>query len=190
MPTLVYLHGFLSSPLSTKARQTQVWLEQHAPSWRFFCPQLSSLPSIAVTQLEAFMACVGEPCCFVGSSLGGFWAAWLVETYGGKAILVNPAVAPHTRFQHYVGHSLKSYYSSTVYTLTRAELEVLACCDRPTLKDPSRYYVMLQTGDETLDYRMAEARYSQSQLCKEDGGNHSFVGYENYLPQIMEFASN
>ena len=40
---------------------------------------------------------------FIGSSLGGYFASYLAETYGGKAVLVNPAVKPFELFDEFMG---------------------------------------------------------------------------------------
>jgi len=64
---------------------------------------------------------------------------------------------------------------------------VIKALDTTELKEPNRYKVMLQTDDETLDYRLAESKYAKSNLLIEEGGDHSFVGYENHLPAIAEF---
>ncbi len=186
MPTVLYLHGFLSSPKSTKALVTQEWLHKHYPDWVCYCPQISSAPHLAHQELLNIYQDMNEPPFVIGSSLGGFWANWCVEKFGGKAVLVNPAVAPHTRFQHFVGEPLKSYYSDDVYILNAQDLDVLECCDLVP-HNPQDYLVMLQSGDQTLDYRMALKRYCDAQVLLESGGSHSFVGYEQHLARIMAF---
>lgn len=189
MPSVLYLHGFLSSPKSTKARVTQQWLQEHFPSWDYHCPQLSSYPHLARQELIEIYQSLEEAPFVIGSSLGGFWATWCVETFGGKAALINPAVAPHTRFQHFVGQALQSYYSEDIYTLSLQDLEVLQACDRE-FKTPSPYFLLLQTGDETLDYRMALAHYNGAKILLEKGGSHSFDGYEAHLDSIVRFFTS
>lgn len=46
---------------------------------------------------------------------------------------------------------------------------------------------MVQTGDEVLDYQQAVEKYRHCQLVIEQGGDHSFVNYENILPKIALF---
>lgn len=166
---------------------TERWLQRAHPSWRYECPQLSSYPSIAKQSLIDFYQKSEDLPYIIGSSLGGFWASWCVERFGGKAVLVNPAVAPHTRFQHFLNQPLKSYYSDDVYKLTERDLTILKACDTASHQDPSAYHVMLQTGDETLDYTMALERYQASSISLEEGGNHSFEGFENHFEQIFRF---
>jgi predicted esterase YcpF (UPF0227 family) len=187
MTTLVYLHGFLSSPLSQKAMQTANWLAQNYPEWTFVCPALSSYPTDARKQLEELYATSPKPTFIIGSSLGGFWATWCVEQFGGKAVLVNPAVTPQLRIREFIGKPLKSYYGEQTYTLRMSDLSVLEECDSTELKNPNAYAVMLQTGDETLDYRLALDRYHDSEILLERGGNHSFEGYQDHLPRIIAF---
>lgn len=183
---MIYLHGFLSSPQSRKALETESWLRNRSDI-TYVCPHLSSYPHEAVALLDDLMARISGPVGFVGSSLGGFWATYLVENYAGKAVLVNPAVSPHTRFHSLVGTTLKSYYGDDEYRLTQSDLEHLEQYDHPRLKDPKNYKVLLQTGDETLDYTLAEKRYKSSHVCIEQGGNHSFTGYQSHLPDILQF---
>lgn len=95
MAALVYIHGFLSSPLSFKAQQTAQWLAQQHPEISFHCPQLPPYPAQTQLLLEALVeSLLHEPVYLMGSSLGGFWATWLAEKYNLRAVLINPAVRP------------------------------------------------------------------------------------------------
>src|SRR5690606_21817342 len=91
-PRVVYLHGFNSSPASTKARQVAAYCA--ARGWHCAAPQLSHDPRLAVGWLEQLLEQEGLPRLLIGSSLGGFYAAWLAERYDLKAALINPAVSP------------------------------------------------------------------------------------------------
>ena len=189
MATILYIHGFLSSPQSFKAQITQRWLKEHYPQVQFICPELSSYPAEAKAELESIMSSLaGEDVYAIGSSLGGYWSTYLAEKYAvRKVVLVNPAVAPHTRFNEFVGKPLPSYYSDKVYTLGEKDLSVLVDCDTPELKYPDKYWLMVQTEDETLDYRLAVEKYHQSKQLVEEGGSHTFDGYEKWLPEIIGF---
>ncbi len=39
----------------------------------------------------------------IGSSLGGYYATWLAEKHGWRAVLLNPAVVPQRDLSHYLG---------------------------------------------------------------------------------------
>lgn len=188
MAVVVYIHGFLSSPLSRKAQQSQAWFKKYYPEVKFICPQLSSYPAEAKKTLEDMMReFSGQSIYAIGSSLGGFWSTWLVETGKvKKAVLVNPAVAPHTRFPEFLGTELKSYYSEEIYTLTQKDIDELAHLDC-TVTHKTHYWVMLQKGDETLDYSLAVDKYQGCRQLVEEGGSHTFEGFKNWLPEIAAF---
>lgn len=156
------------------------------PQVEFYCPQLSSYPAEAKAQLEALCS-EHQFNGAVGSSLGGFWASYLVESKRlAKAVLVNPAVSPHTRFLEFIGRKLRSYYTEESYILGETDIEVLSACEL-AVERPEAYWLLLQTGDEVLDYRLAEARYSKAKCSLEQGGNHSFEGFERYFDEIIRF---
>ena len=188
---VAYLHGFLSSPQSHKAVVTQGWLASHAPEVTFVCPQLSSYPAQAIKQLRELVTNhEADELYLIGSSLGGFWATYLIENgWAEKAVLVNPAVMPQSRFNEFVGKELKHYYSDEVLMLSEQDLVDLARADKPLIEFPQKYWLMVQTGDETLDYRMAVKKYEASEKLIEEGGNHSFENYESWLPKIANYFS-
>lgn len=188
MPTLIYIHGFLSSPKSTKAQVTHDWLRYHRPDWRFECPFLSSHPAQAKAALEYLLERLPDREIFLlGSSLGGFWATYLAETRNLPAVLINPAVSPQRRFQVLVGQTLKNYHTAETCILTDDDMAELAACDVDRLNNPDLYWLLAQTGDETLDYRDAVAKYRGCRQTVETGGSHAFDGYEGWLPDIVEF---
>ena len=124
----------------------------------------------------------------IGSSLGGFWSAHFTEErLANKAVLINPAVSPHTRFTDLVGQTLEHYYSDEVVCLSREDIDFLARCESEQFKVPQSVWLMVQTADEVLDYRLATARYAAAKQLVEEGGNHSFEGFEKWMPEIIEF---
>lgn len=188
MPTLIYIHGFLSSPKSIKAQVTHDWLRYNRPDWRFECPFLSSHPAQAKAELEGLIDLLPDREIFLlGSSLGGFWATYLAEAHKLPAVLVNPAVSPQRRFRELVGQPLKNYHTAETCILTEDDMAELAVCDVERLCDPDLYWLLVQTEDETLDYRDAVAKYRGCRQTIEQGGSHAFDGYEGWLPDIAEF---
>lgn len=188
MPTLIYIHGFLSSPGSIKAQQTGRWLAEHRPDIRFLCPELSPYPEETQAQLTAMAASLpGEQVGLVGSSLGGFWSSWLVERYGFRAVLVNPSVSPHHLVERVLGQPQHNFYTSESYLMTEQHGRQLETAFQPQLRDPGRYWLMVQTGDETLDYRQAVAHYSACRQLVEVGGDHGFRNYEAKIAAIVDF---
>ena len=82
----------------------------------------------------------------------------MAERHGLAAILVNPAVAPHRSFDGYLG-AQTNHYSGETWELTEDHVAALAELEVTRLQRPERYQVWLQTADETLDYRAAQAFY-------------------------------
>ncbi len=191
MTTLVYVHGFLSSPQSVKALQTQQWLSEQAPHISFRCPYLSPYPLETQQQLRALMDELrDQPVGLIGSSLGGFWSTWLAEEYRDchlRAVLINPSVRPFELVDRVEGIPQHNFHTDDSYLMTREHAEQFLQAYRDPLQDLSRYYLMAQTDDETLDYRQAVERYRGCRQLVEQGGDHSFQGFETHLPEIVDF---
>ena len=184
---LVYLHGFNSSPQSHKAQLLGRHLAELGLAERFFCPELPVEADAAVGLVERWIARhVSRPLCFVGSSLGGFYATYLVEKHGGKAVLINPAIEPHVGLRAYLGPQW-NLYSGEPYELTEKHLEQWARLAVPAIT-PERYLLLVETGDEVLDYRAAVERYAGAEQVVVPGGDHSLQSFPEHLPRILRFA--
>ena len=186
MTAFLYIHGFNSSPASQKARQFVAALQHLGLDGRVRVPALHHHPRQAMAQLEAAIAELGQP-LLIGSSLGGYYATHLAERHGLKAVLINPAVAPHRLFDGQLGPQT-NYYSGETWELTHAHVQALAELEVPAPVDGARYQVWLQTADETLDYRAAERYYRACALRIEAGGDHGFQRFVSHLPALLAFA--
>ncbi|TIH09988.1 YqiA/YcfP family alpha/beta fold hydrolase [Pseudomonas leptonychotis] len=184
--SILYIHGLNSSPTSLKASLLQRAMQQLGLGAQLRVPALHHHPHQAIVQLEALIAELGRP-VLVGSSLGGYYATHLAERHGLPALLINPAVRPHLRFDGYLGPQ-KNYYSDETWELTADHVSALAELDVPALLDPARYQVWLQTADETLDYRDAQSYYRACALRIQAGGDHGFQGFAERLPMLFAFA--
>lgn len=185
MTGILYLHGFRSSPESFKARAMQAAMTARGLGPRFFCPALSHEPATAIAQAEAILAAQG-PLTLVGSSLGGYYATWLAEKHDLKAALVNPAVVAHLALRDYVGVQT-NMYTGERFDFTLEHVAQLQALEAPSLV-PARYFLLVESGDEVLDYRQAVARYAGCHQLVLQGGDHSFTRFGEYVPQILEFA--
>lgn len=187
MATLIYLHGFLSSPRSHKAVVTHDWLAEQRPDIRYECPFIPPYPRQARRMLlDTLEDHLKDDVYLIGSSLGGFWATWLAEMYDLRAVLINPLVDPN-RFQIYVDQDLENFYNGDHYRLSQQDIDAFRDFDTPAVNRPENYWLMVQTGDETLDYQLAVEKYRHCRQLVEEGGNHSFEGYANWLPQMLAF---
>ena len=185
----MYLHGFISSPLSKKAVMLGDYLRSQPGDVDYVVPELHHRPAQAIAQVEA--ACAGrDPAglTLVGSSLGGFYATVAAERLGCKAALLNPAVHPHAHFGNYIGMQTNLYTGET-FELTKAHVDELRELDVAVISRPARYWLIVETADEVLDYREAVAYYSGALQEVVQGGVHSLVSFPEYLPEIVAWAS-
>jgi len=185
-PAILYIHGLNSSPVSQKASQLSAALKKLGLADRLRVPALHHHPRQALIQLEACLAELGRP-LLVGSSLGGYYATHLAERHGLKALLINPAVTPHRRFDGYLGPQT-NLYSGEVWDLTEDHVAALAELETAPPQDAERYQVWLQIGDEALDYRDAAQFYRGCALRIQAGGDHGFQGFADRLPALLAFA--
>ncbi|ODP99767.1 MULTISPECIES: esterase YqiA [Salinivibrio] len=185
---LLYLHGFNSSPQSLKARQMRAYCQTMRPDIQVLVPQLPSHPEPTVNLLTELVDTYGatHQLGLVGSSLGGFLATWLSERYDIPAVLVNPAVRPYELLQDYIGEQVNPYTHER-YQLDADDILALRTLDVPTLTHPSQFWLLQQMGDEVLDYRQAVEKFSASRQTVEPEGDHSFVGFERYCADIIQF---
>lgn len=184
---LIYIHGFLSSPQSVKAQQTITFMQANYPDIPMEVPEVPNYPQQAASLLETIVEKhQGKRLRFIGSSMGGFMSTHLLEKYGGKAVLINPAVRPFELLADYLGDHVNPH-TKKAFTLTEHHIQELLDLNTSSLNAPESYWVLLQTDDETLDYRQAENKYAASKLTIEQGGDHSFVDFDKHLPAIGEF---
>ncbi|NVK42698.1 MAG: alpha/beta fold hydrolase [Oceanospirillaceae bacterium] len=186
----IYVHGFNSSPASIKARILHQYLDGLGLADDYRVPDLSHWPAEAMQQLEALVTAERErPVVLIGSSLGGYYSTSLVERFdNSRAVLINPAVAPDRLLEDWLGAN-ENLYTHEAYELTPEHLTQLRALRAGELRDPSRYLLLQQTGDETLDYREAVERYRDCAQFIQPGGSHGFDRFEDLLPAILSFAA-
>ena len=184
--TLLYLHGFTSGPQSHKAQALGARMRQRGLGDRFVCPQLPAAPREAIA-LATELVTRHAVAAVVGSSLGGYYATWIAETFDLRAVLVNPAVVAHLSLQKYVGPQ-RWLYTGEGFEFTMSHVEQLRAIEVPVLARPERFWLLAEEGDETLDYRDAVRRYAGSRQTVLPGGDHSFTRWDDYLDAIIDFA--
>ncbi|MEW5769113.1 MAG: YqiA/YcfP family alpha/beta fold hydrolase [Pseudomonadota bacterium] len=183
---LIYIHGFNSSSQSGKAREMAVWMAARGLGEAYVCPDLPDRPAQAIALLEDLIARSQGRAKLVGSSLGGFYATYLAERHDLKAVLVNPCVGCHEKLREYVGQPQKNWHTGQEYLFGAAHLADL----QPLAVAPARrdnYLLLVETGDEVLDYREAVAFYGGARQVVLEGGDHGFTRFADYLPAILEF---
>jgi uncharacterized protein len=188
--TIVYLHGFVSSPQSRKAVMLGDYLRQCVSGIDYVVPEMHHRPKRAVAQVEdACGAIAPAELTLVGSSLGGFYATVVAERLGCRAALLNPAVHPQRHFMRYLGPQ-RNLYTDEEFELTMAHVEELHALDPPAITRPERYWLFVETGDEVLDYRDAVAYYAGAMQEVVRGGDHTLTCFPERIPDIVDWAAS
>jgi predicted esterase YcpF (UPF0227 family) len=156
------------------------------------CPQLPASPLLAMQQMqqviETYLAThSAQSLSVIGSSLGGYYATWLAERYGCKAVLLNPAVKPPRDLASYVGVTTQ-YHSDEVFEFKPEYVDELRAYAVATITRPERYFLFAAKGDEVLDWRDMVQHYPQARQCVLEGSNHALNEFVEYIDQILEFC--
>ena len=123
----------------------------------------------------------------LGSSLGGFFAAYFAERYGIHIVLINPAFDELFDEPYDLLGEHKNRHTGENFHITPKDYEELRTLFVPTLKHPDRALLLLQTGDEVLNYRRVLARYPDSPKIVQVGGSHRFDNFAGVLDEIVQF---
>ena len=187
---VIYLHGFRSSPESSKAVLLGQWLAEEGV--RYECPSLDIAPLAAidhVSQTVEHALSEGFHIRLIGSSLGGFYASWLMERHpkreAFKAALINPACAPARDLADQVG-PLKAWHSEEILQFQADYIDDLRSMEVP-LTQPERYMLVAAKGDELLDWNEMVARYPGALQHIVEGSDHSLSDFPEHWPAMKEF---
>lgn len=185
---LLYIHGFNSSPLSHKANVMKAYCEAQRPDIKVVIPRLPCFPQSAAALLLDIVNQYKDDyrIGLVGSSLGGYMSMWLNAQFGFKAVVVNPAVKPYELLVDFLGEQ-ENPYTNERYLLEEVHIDELKALDTPSIASPDDFWLLQQVDDEVLDYRQAVTHFSGARQTVEEGGDHSFVDFERYPAQIIEF---
>ena len=190
---LVYLHGFRSSPNSTKAVMTgeavkALSTSEHSYEW--YCPQLLASPGqsmdMVVQHIDQSKA---DRIVIIGSSLGGFYTNYLAEKYQCKGIVLNPAVYAARELEPHVG-MMTAYDSEEPFDFKAEYINELRALQVERIIDPKRYFLIAAKGDELLDWKEMVAFYPGAKQLILEGSDHGIADYATHLPAVIEFIEH
>lgn len=190
---ILYLHGFRSSPSSTKAQMLAKEMTEQGLADAWYCPQLPAGPQEAIDLCNNLISsAVGtssnRDCApvIIGSSLGGFYAQYLAQKWACRAVLLNPVIdaardlAAHTGKQtHYHSHEPFEFHDHYLQEL--AALNV----GRPAQLE--NFFLMTTTGDEVLDWKEMMAWYAGCPSRIISGSDHGIHDFARWMPEIISF---
>uniref|UniRef100_B1XUR2 Esterase n=1 Tax=Polynucleobacter necessarius subsp. necessarius (strain STIR1) TaxID=452638 RepID=B1XUR2_POLNS len=156
---------------------------------QWYCPQLLASPKVSMSMVEKHInESKHDHLAVIGSSLGGYYANYLAEKYGCKAVVLNPAVRAPKELESQVG-MLTSYDTNEPYDFRPEYIDELKALQVQAVSNPSRYFLIAAKGDELLDWREMVEFYEGAQQLVLEGSDHGIADYSAYLPKVLEFIT-
>ena len=185
---ILYLHGFRSSPLSMKSRLLAAQMQALGRADEWLCPQLPASPKLAIELALSLVNNVAPAdLTLIGSSLGGYYATWLAERLGCRAVLLNPAIVPLIDLEQHVGVTTE-FHSDKPFEFKREYIDELGTFAVEKITEPQRYFLIAATGDEVLDYRDMLAHYRGARQIVIEGSDHGISEFADYVAPVLAFA--
>jgi uncharacterized protein len=185
---LLYLHGFRSSPQSTKARQVAARVAERHPTVTWWCPQLPPSPKLAMQMvMQGIAAWPDASMAVIGSSLGGFYATHVAQKKGCKAVLLNPAVNPARDLGKYIGEQTAWHNPQERFFFEPGFVEELRALECGPLHHPDRVLAIIAKGDEVLDWREMAGRYPGAAIKLLEGGDHALSDFSRHIDDVFAF---
>jgi uncharacterized protein len=185
---ILYLHGFRSSPQSFKARMIAQRLAAFGWADRYHCPQLPASPREAIALASSIASAFpAGDLALIGSSLGGYYATWLAERIGCRAVLLNPAVNPARNLESHVGVTT-AYHSDDRFEFRREYIDELKACAVDAITAPERYFLVAATGDELLDWQEMVRHYPRARHRVINGSDHGLSDFDEYIDEVLAFC--
>lgn len=184
---IIYLHGFRSSPASRKALMLRDRLQQRGLADQYVCPALPASPRIA-SQLALYAARAqpSDRVALIGSSLGGYYATWVAEQLGCRAVLLNPAIDPARDLQAHIGRQ-PVFFSNDEIDFRPEYIDELRALEAPVTR-PERYFLLAATGDTVIDHRIMVAKYQGAKQHVIEGSNHELSDFAQYVDEVLSFC--
>ena len=187
---LLYLHGFRSSPQSTKARILADHIAATHSRVRWWCPQLPPSPREAAALIaEGIASWPRQSMAVVGSSLGGFYATWMAERTGCKAVLLNPAVDPARDLAAHIGEQTAWHAPEERFFFRPEFIDELRALQCGPLARPERYFAVIAKGDELLDWREMSGRYPGATIRLLEGSDHALGDFDQHIYAVLDFLA-
>lgn len=185
---IVYLHGFRSSPTSRKATMLRERLRSLGREGEYVCPALSASPRAAVDQvLHKIRSEPADSVALIGSSLGGYYATWLAERTGCRAVLLNPAIAPARDLEAYVGRQ-PVYFTEEEIDFRPEYIDELRALETARITRPERYFLVAATGDALIDYRTMTEKYKGARQKVIEGSDHELSDFALHMDEALDFC--
>ena len=180
---IIYIHGFGGSGEGNKAKALREYFKSIDEG--FIAPSLSYVPELAIKTLEELIESYNGDVNLIGSSLGGYYTIYLAEKYDLKAVLINPSIKPYITLQKMIGKA-PNFFDNSYFSWNEKHINMLKNYQVNAPKQ-KKLMLLVQKGDELLDYKEAVSYLPYSKMIVENGGNHGFENIEQHFEKIQNY---
>ena len=186
--TILYLHGFASSSNSNKAKILSSYISKISSNSKLMIPNLDNNFKKAISQIELLIKNSDQPISFIGSSLGGYFAAYFASIENAKAILINPAIPPLKGFDEYLGEN-KNYSTGQKFLIEEEDIKFLRRLLTKKYLNKENTLVLMESGDDVLEYKKTSKYFEGCHIDIVFGGSHSYESMGEKLKKISNFLN-
>ena len=184
--TILYFHGFKSSGDSGKAQEFKNFIKNHTSQTKIVIPNLDDDFKKANKQIKNLINENEKRIFFMGSSLGGYYALYFAELYKTKSVLINPAIPPLKDFEIHLGKN-ENYATGNKFIISKDDISYIRSLHHKRILDPTNHLILLESGDEILDYIKTVSYFKESPMDIFYGGNHSYTSIKEKFIKIKHF---
>tara|TARA_B100001029_G_scaffold179420_1_gene188835 strand:- start:1262 stop:1837 length:576 start_codon:yes stop_codon:yes gene_type:complete len=184
--TILYFHGFASSSDSEKAEILKKYISSFAKKTKLIIPDLNNNFQKAIKEIKQLIQSNEKPIAFMGSSLGGYYAAYFSSLYKSKAILINPAIPPLKGFDIYLGEN-ENYSTGEKFNLTKEDIKFIRSISYKKYNNSKKTLILVESEDEVLNYIETSSYFQGCYIDITFGGNHSYTSLKEKLEKIRFF---
>ena len=184
--TILYFHGFKSSSDSTKAKDLHKFISKRTKNTILITPNIHDNFHDAHDQIINLIESNQPNIFFMGSSLGGYYASFFSQKYNKKAVLINPAIPPLKDFEMHLGKN-KNYSNGNKFIITKNDIDYIRSLSYKKILKPKNLMILLESGDEILNYNDTSSYFSGSHIDVLYGGDHSHSSFKEKFNKIQDF---
>ena len=184
--TIIYFHGFKSSSDSGKAQEFKNFIENHTSQTNIMIPDLYDDFKKANEQIKNLINENEPNIFFMGSSLGGYYALYFAQLYKTKSVLINPAIPPLNDFEIHLGKN-ENYATGNKFTISKNDISYVRSLHHKKILEPKNNLILLESGDEILNYVESSSYFRGSYIDIFYGGNHSYTSIKEKFTKIKDF---
>lgn len=183
----IYLHGLNSAfdPNSDKVKLLSTLDEVHPLTYGSF----DTFGNI-VTHIMDNIKENAEELYFVGTSLGGFYAAYMGRNLAFGSVMINPCYEPYEMLKGHVGQKFENYKIKETRIFTQEALDSYkgkSIADMNIRRPP---LVLVDASDEVIDSDRTKSVLSRFDPIIFPGGNHRFAHMAEALPEIKKYTDH